>query len=29
LTIGTGIEEHANYADEFIVATKRIKEECP
>jgi hypothetical protein len=29
LTIGTGIEEHTNYADDFIVATKRIKEECP
>jgi cobalamin-dependent methionine synthase I len=29
LTIGTGIEEHANYAVDFIVATKRIKEECP
>jgi 5-methyltetrahydrofolate--homocysteine methyltransferase len=29
LTIGTGMEEHANYAVDFIVATKRIKEECP
>ena len=29
LTIGTGMEEHNNYAVDFIKATKRIKEECP
>eukprot|EP00934_Nitzschia_sp_Nitz4_P004784 Nitzschia sp. Nitz4//scaffold86_size83305//70770//74855//NITZ4_005273-RA/size83305-processed-gene-0.109-mRNA-1//-1//CDS//3329559283//4774//frame0 len=29
LTIGTGLEEHANYGVDFINATKRIKEECP
>ncbi|MGC1272114.1 MAG: methionine synthase [Planctomycetaceae bacterium] len=29
LTIGTGIEEHANYAVEFIEAVRRIKRECP
>ncbi|KAL7558641.1 hypothetical protein ACA910_019470 [Epithemia clementina (nom. ined.)] len=29
LTIGTGLEEHANYGVDFIKATKRIKEECP
>jgi 5-methyltetrahydrofolate--homocysteine methyltransferase len=29
LTIGTGIEEHANYAVEFIEAVRRIKAECP
>ena len=29
LTIGTGMEEHADYAIDFIVATKKIKEECP
>ena len=29
LTIGTGIEEHANYAVEFIEAVRRIKQECP
>jgi 5-methyltetrahydrofolate--homocysteine methyltransferase len=29
LTIGTGMEEHADYAIDFIKATKRIKEECP
>ncbi|MEM9801174.1 MAG: homocysteine S-methyltransferase family protein, partial [Planctomycetota bacterium] len=29
LAIGTGIEEHANYAVAFINATRRIKEECP
>jgi 5-methyltetrahydrofolate--homocysteine methyltransferase len=29
LTIGTGLEEHANYGVDFIRATKRIKEECP
>eukprot|EP00928_Gymnodinium_smaydae_P030077 TRINITY_DN2245_c0_g1_i4.p1 TRINITY_DN2245_c0_g1~~TRINITY_DN2245_c0_g1_i4.p1 ORF type:complete len:1085 (+),score=265.36 TRINITY_DN2245_c0_g1_i4:303-3257(+) len=29
LTIGTGMEEHANYGVDFIKATKRIKELCP
>jgi 5-methyltetrahydrofolate--homocysteine methyltransferase len=29
LTIGTGMEEHANYAIDFIEATKTIKEQCP
>jgi 5-methyltetrahydrofolate--homocysteine methyltransferase len=29
LTIGTGMEEHADYAIDFIKACKRIKEECP
>eukprot|EP01037_Dinobryon_pediforme_P048654 gene48654-biopygen17268 len=29
LTIGTGMEEHANYAVDFITATKVIKEQCP
>eukprot|EP01038_Epipyxis_sp_PR26KG_P006007 gene6007-8276_t len=29
LTIGTGMEEHANYGVDFIEATKVIKEECP
>eukprot|EP00993_Chasmostoma_nieuportense_P001416 NODE_22_length_4479_cov_52.697151_g20_i0.p1 GENE.NODE_22_length_4479_cov_52.697151_g20_i0~~NODE_22_length_4479_cov_52.697151_g20_i0.p1 ORF type:complete len:1454 (+),score=388.59 NODE_22_length_4479_cov_52.697151_g20_i0:629-4363(+) len=29
LTIGTGMEEHSNYAVDFIRATKRIKEQCP
>jgi len=29
LTIATGIEEHNNYAVDFINATKRIKEICP
>jgi 5-methyltetrahydrofolate--homocysteine methyltransferase len=29
LTIGTGMEEHANYAIDFIEATKIIKEQCP
>ena len=29
LTIGTGMEEHANYGVDFINATKTIKEECP
>lgn len=29
LTIGTGMEEHANYAVEFIEAVRRIKVECP
>ncbi|QDT08569.1 methionine synthase [Planctomycetes bacterium K23_9] len=29
LTVGTGIEEHNNYAVDFINAVRRIKEECP
>jgi 5-methyltetrahydrofolate--homocysteine methyltransferase len=29
LTIGTGMEEHANYGKDFITATKKIKELCP
>jgi 5-methyltetrahydrofolate--homocysteine methyltransferase len=29
LTVGTGMEEHANYAVEFIEAVRRIKVECP
>ena len=29
LTVATGIEEHDNYAVDFIQAVKRIKEECP
>ncbi|GMH97023.1 hypothetical protein TL16_g13333, partial [Triparma laevis f. inornata] len=29
LTIGTGMEEHANYGIDFIKATKTIKETCP
>jgi 5-methyltetrahydrofolate--homocysteine methyltransferase len=29
LTVGTGMEEHANYAVEFIEAVRRIKKECP
>jgi len=29
LTIGTGMDEHANYAIEFFEAVKRIKVECP
>merc|ERR1712032_69452 len=29
LTIGTGMEEHANYGVDFINATKIIKEQCP
>jgi 5-methyltetrahydrofolate--homocysteine methyltransferase len=29
LTIGTGLEEHANYGVDFINATKKIKELCP
>jgi len=29
LAIGTGIEEHADYAVAFIEATRRIKEQCP
>ena len=29
LTIGTGMEEHANYGVDFIEATKVIKAECP
>ena len=29
LTVATGIEEHNNYAVNFIEATRRIKEACP
>ncbi len=29
LTVGTGMEEHSNYAVEFIEAIRRIKQECP
>merc|ERR1719162_1616683 len=29
LTIGTGMEEHANYGVDFINGTKKIKELCP
>lgn len=29
LTIGTGMEEHANYAVEFFEAVRRIKQVCP
>ncbi|MEO2013768.1 MAG: methionine synthase [Fuerstiella sp.] len=29
LTVGTGMEEHSNYAVEFIEAVRRIKQECP
>ena len=29
LTVATGIEEHNNYALDFINATRRIKQECP
>ena len=29
LTVGTGMEEHANYAVEFFEAIRRIKRECP
>jgi 5-methyltetrahydrofolate--homocysteine methyltransferase len=29
LTVGTGIEEHNDYAVAFIEATRRIKRECP
>jgi 5-methyltetrahydrofolate--homocysteine methyltransferase len=29
LTVGTGLDEHANYAVEFIEAVRRIKIECP
>ncbi|AFM12772.1 methionine synthase [Turneriella parva] len=29
LTVATGIEEHNNYAVDFINATRRIKKECP
>ncbi len=29
LAVGTGIEEHANYAVEFIEAVRRIKQACP
>ena len=29
LTVGTGIEEHANYAVEYIESLRQIKRECP
>ncbi len=29
LTVGTGMEEHANYAVDFIEAIREIKKECP
>ena len=29
LTVATGMEEHNNYAVDFVNAVKRIKEECP
>ncbi len=29
LTVGTGMEEHSNYAVEFFDAVRRIKERCP
>ncbi|MFO1525369.1 MAG: dihydropteroate synthase [Turneriella sp.] len=29
MTVATGIEEHNNYAVDFINATRRIKQECP
>jgi 5-methyltetrahydrofolate--homocysteine methyltransferase len=29
LTVGTGMEEHANYAVEFIEAVRQIKRQCP
>lgn len=29
LTVGTGMEEHANYAVEFIEAIRQIKQQCP
>jgi len=29
LTVATGMEEHANYAVDFIEAVKAIKEQCP
>ncbi|MDB5384776.1 MAG: methionine synthase [Planctomycetaceae bacterium] len=29
LTIGTGMEEHSNYAVEFFEALKKIKQKCP
>ena len=29
LTVGTGIEEHANYAVEFIEGVRQIKKACP
>ncbi len=29
LTVGTGMEEHANYAIDFIEATREIKKLCP
>jgi len=29
LTIATGMEEHNNYAKEFIEAARIVREECP
>jgi 5-methyltetrahydrofolate--homocysteine methyltransferase len=29
LTVGTGMEEHSNYAVEFFEAVRRLKTECP
>ena len=29
LTVATGIEEHNNYAVNFIEATRQIKQQCP
>ncbi len=29
LTVGTGMEEHANYAVEFFEGVRRVKQECP
>src|SRR5262249_50405382 len=29
LTVGTGMEEHANYAVEFFEAVRQIKKKCP
>jgi 5-methyltetrahydrofolate--homocysteine methyltransferase len=29
LTVGTGMEEHSNYAVEFFEAVRRVKSECP
>ena len=29
LTVGTGMDEHANYAVEYFEAVRRIKRECP
>lgn len=28
-TVGTGMEEHANYAVEYIEAVRQIKATCP